>query len=275
MNALLSPDLALLAGAVFSAGLLAGVLAGLLGIGGGIVVVPALYHVFGLIGVDDAVRMQMAVGTSLLTILPTSIRSLTSHNKRAAVDWAVLRRWVLPMAGGVLTGTAVARVVDGSVLAGVFAVMILAMAAKMAFGRTEWRLGPRMPGGWIERTYAGLSGFLSALMGIGGGIFGVSIMTLYAMPIHRAVATASGFGVIISLTGTPGMMLGGLGFDGRPPFSIGFVNPLAFAVLMPATLLSVPLGVRLAHGLSQRMLERAFAVFLVITSLSIVIDLLG
>ena len=264
---------ALLAGTVFGAGLGAGVLAGLLGIGGGIVIVPALYFVFGILGVDDAIRMQMAVGTSLMSIIPTSIRSLTSHHKRGAVDWRVLKRWALPLAAGVFSGTAAASAMPGKNLTAIFTVLILIMAAKLVFAPDTWRLGAEMPGGWTERIYASLSGFFSAIMGIGGGIFGVSFMTLYGKPILNAVATASGFGLIISLPGTLGMMAGGWDVDGRPPLSLGFVNLLSVAVLLPATWLAVPLGVRFAHGISRTMLERAFAIFLVVTATGMIADL--
>jgi uncharacterized protein len=266
-------QLALLAGTVFGAGLGAGVLAGLLGIGGGIVIVPALYFVFGILGVDDAIRMQMAVGTSLMSIIPTSIRSLTSHHKRGAVDWAVLRRWALPLVAGVLSGTAAASAMPGKTLTAIFTALILIMAAKLVLAPETWRLGTQMPGGWTERIYAALSGFFSAIMGIGGGIFGVSFMTLYGKPILNAVATASGFGLIISLPGTLGMMAGGWDADGRPPLSLGFVNLLSVAVLLPATWIAVPLGVRLAHGISRAMLERAFAIFLVVTAAGMIADL--
>ncbi|MFP3943947.1 MAG: sulfite exporter TauE/SafE family protein [Alphaproteobacteria bacterium] len=266
-------QLPLLAAAVFAAGLGAGVLAGLLGIGGGIVIVPALYFVFGLLGVDDGIRMQMAVGTSLMSIVPTSIRSLTSHHKRGAVDWNILRRWALPLVLGVLAGTAAASAMPGTVLTAVFTVLILLMAAKLVFVPESWQLGRQMPGGWTERIYAALSGFFSAVMGIGGGIFGVSFMTLYGMPILNAVATASGFGVVISLPGALGFMAGGWGVDGRPPLSLGFVNLLSAALLLPATWLAVPFGVRLAHGIGRVMLERAFALFLLVTAVSMAADL--
>lgn len=250
------------------AGVCAGTLAGLLGVGGGIVIVPVLYNVFTSLGIDEGVRMHLAVGTSLATIIPTSIRSMRAHAKRGAVDFELLRAWGPPMFIGTLIGTAVAGLVSGEVLTGVFASVAILVALNFAFGREEWRIGNELPrkgvGGY---ALSGGIGGLSAMMGIGGGTFGVTTMSLFGYPIHKAVATSSGLGLIISIPGTIGLILSGWGAANLPPASFGYVSLLGFALITPTTVLMAPVGVRFAHALPKRRLIQAFALFLGITSI--------
>lgn len=260
-------DLILFAGALLATGIVAGIIAGLLGVGGGIVIVPVLFHMFTLLGIDESVRMHLAVGTSLGTIIPTSIRSVRAHNKKGAVDWDLLKRWALPMLIGVGIGTALAAYVNGAVLTAVFATVALLVAFNMAFGREEWRLGSQLPGPAGQGVIASTIGGVSAMMGIGGGTFGVTVMTLFGRPIHQAVATSAGLGLLISVPGAIGFMLSGIGIEGRPPFSIGYVNLIGLALIVPATVLAAPWGAQLAHAVSRKTLARAFAFFLLITSL--------
>ncbi|HKQ81004.1 MAG TPA: sulfite exporter TauE/SafE family protein [Steroidobacteraceae bacterium] len=257
------------------AGLAGGVIAGLLGVGGGIVVVPVLYHVFSGLGVDDSIRMPLAVGTSLATIIPASIRSNTSHRKKGAVDMMLLKSWAPALIAGVLGGSVVARLIGGKGLTLVFAVLALIVAAYMAFGRADWRLGEALPEGPAKLGLAGGIGLFSTLMGIGGGTFGVPIMTLFGMPVHRAVGTSSGLGLLIGIPGTIGFILSGWGALHLPPFSLGYVNLLGFLLITPATWLAVPWGVELAHRLSRSALTRAFALFLALTSLRMFIGLMS
>ncbi len=260
---------------LLAAGIIAGILAGLLGVGGGIVIVPVLFHVFTALGIDESVRMHLAVGTSLATIVPTSIRSLRSHAKRGAVDKEILRVWAWPILGGVMFGTIIAAFVGGQVLTMVFATLALAVAFNMAFGNENWRLGQQMPSRTSQSLMAGVMGVLSTLMGIGGGTFGVTAMTLFGVPIHRAVATASGFGLIIAVPAAIGFMITGFGVEARPPFSIGYVNLIGFALIVPMTVAAAPLGVRLAHAMPRKTLIRAFAFFLLITSIRMFWSLLS
>lgn len=272
--AILTPDILLLAAGLLVAGVFAGIIAGLLGVGGGIVIVPVLFHAFPMLGVDEAVRMHLAVGTSLATIIPTSLRSVASHNKHGAVDWVLLKEWAVPITIGVLAGSAAANYVSGGFLMLVFAVIALAVALNLAFGKEEWRLGDAMPGGGAKHAIGMSIGGLSTLMGIGGGTFGVTLMTLFNVPIHRAVATAAGLGVIISIPGTIGFISAGIGELGRPPLSLGYVNLIGFALIVPATVLTTPWGVALAHALPRQTLKRAFAAFLALTSIRMFMDLI-
>ena len=249
------------------AGVCAGIMAGLLGVGGGIVIVPVLYHVFTALGIDEGVRMHLAVATSLGVIIPTSIRSVRAHAKRGAVDFKLLRSWAPAVFIGTLIGTMIADFVSGPILTGIFATVALVVSANYAFSRAEWRLGEALPTGFPAHALAGAIGCLSALMGIGGGTFAVTTMTLYGYPIHRAVGTAAGLGLIISVPGTIGHIIGGWHHANLPPLSLGYVNLLGFALITPTTVLTAPWGVTLAHALPRKRLIQAFALFLAVTSI--------
>lgn len=254
-------------------GAFAGVLAGLLGVGGGIVIVPALYHVFSYLDVDPAVRMHLAVGTSLATIIPTSIRSVLGHRKRGAVDGVLMKAWAAPILVGVLAGTALAAIIPSTGLMAIFAVVAMAVAVHMAFGNPSWRLRDSLPTGLIGALLPAVIGAVSAMMGIGGGTLSVPILSLFAYPIHRAVATAAGFGLLIAVPATLGFAIAGWDNSALPSPSLGYVSVIGFALIVPATVLSVPLGVRLAHWMSPVVLRRSFAVFLGLTALRMFADL--
>ncbi len=253
--------------AIGLSGLIAGTVAGLLGVGGGIVLVPVLYQALSFLGIDETVRMPLAVGTSLATIIPTSIRSTLSHNKKGAVDWDVLRAWALPTFFGVLVGTWAASLVGGKGLTAVFAGGAGALGLFMLLGREDWRLGDGVPKGLWSWPLGLVNGCLSVMMGIGGGTFGVTVMTLFGAPIHRAVATAAGFGLIIAVPGAIGMIVTGWNAEGLPPYSLGYVSLIGLALIVPATIVAAPWGVALAHSLSRRALRLAFGTFLCLTAL--------
>lgn len=259
-------ELAPFALGLIATGLVAGVLAGLLGVGGGIVIVPVLYHVFTLLGIDEAVRMHLAVGTSLGTIVLTSIRSVRAHARKGAVDWPLLKSWATPILAGVAVGTVVAAWVSGDALTGVFATIALLVAANLAFGKESWRLGTELPGKPAQYSVAGVIGALSALMGIGGGTFAVSFMTLYGKNPREAVATSSGLGVLIAVPAVIGFVLAGWKDPLLPPFSLGYVNLIGIAFIAPLSVLAAPWGAAIAHAISHKALIRAFAFFLALTS---------
>lgn len=268
-------DLLLLAGALVATGLVTGLLAGLLGIGGGGIMVPVLYQVFTSLGVDPALCIHLAVGTSLSVIVPTSLRSFRSHRAKGAVDSDLLRSMALPVVAGVVLGALVARTSNDTVLKAVWAGCATLMAAKLYFGRESWRLGDEIPGNPGRALYGGFVGLVSTLMSIGGGAFITTFMTLYGRPIHQAVATASGFGPIIAIPGAIGFVWAGWHAAGLPPGSFGYVNLLGTAMIVPASVLTAPLGVRVAHGISRRKLEVAFASFLALVALRFFVSLLA
>ncbi|MBS0469648.1 MAG: sulfite exporter TauE/SafE family protein [Proteobacteria bacterium] len=257
------------------AGIVGGLIAGMLGVGGGIVIVPVLYHVMDLIGIDPGVRMHIAVGTSLATIIPTSISSLRSHNKKGAVDWEMLRRWVVPMVIGVAAGSLIAGEVRGQALALFFACVALPVAAQMAFFGEDRRIADSLPGGAGDWALAGGIGGVSTMMGIGGGTIGVPAMTLFGVPIHRAVGTASAFGAIISIPGTIGAFVTGWGAAGLPPYSLGYVNLLGFVLIAPASFVMAPFGAQIAHNMDRARLRKMFALFIAITAGRMLYDALG
>ena len=246
----------------------AGVLAGLLGVGGGIVLVPAYFYAFSALGFGGDQLMQVCVATSLATIIVTSLRSVQSHNRKGAVDWKILRAWAPGIAIGAVLGLLVASRVSSGVLQGVFGAAGLAVGLYMALGRSNWQLATSLPGGAGRAGVSSGLGFLSVLMGIGGGTFGVPIMTLCAVPIHRAVATAAGFGLIIALPSAIGFLFLNLPEGAAPPLTIGAVNLPAFALTIAMTLVTTPLGAKLAHAMDPGPLKRVFGGFLILVALN-------
>jgi uncharacterized membrane protein YfcA len=253
--------------ALLVAGVVAGLLAGLFGIGGGAILVPIFFHVFGLLGVTDAVRMHLALGTSLAIIVPTSIRSFAAHRQKGAVDIALLKGWIVAVPLGTIIATVIAAWASSTELRLIFAVIALVLALRMIFNRQSWRLGDDLPPNPLKFAVGTGIGILSGLMGIGGGVMNNTFMTLYGRTIHQAVATSSGVGVLISIPGLIGYVWGGWGEPGLPPFSTGYINWLAVALLIPVTLYSAPYGARIAHALTKRQLEFSFALFLVSVSI--------
>jgi uncharacterized membrane protein YfcA len=190
--------------------------------------------------------------------------------KVGAVDVAVLRAWGPWITLGALAGAMLAGAANTEMLLIVFGGGLLLVAAQMAFSSPNWRLARDLPVGLPRAALASLIGLLSALMGIGGGAFGVTMMTLCGRPIHQAVATASGFGAAIALPAALGYMFAGWGRPGLPPWSLGFVNAPGFLVLALLTALTAPIGARLAHRLPQLALKRAFAAFLAVVAFNMV-----
>lgn len=263
----LTSDFGLLAVVMLFAGAATGVLAGVFGVGGGALMVPVLYEVFGVMDVADEVRMPLAVGTSLAIIIPTSIKSYRGHKARGSVDDTLLKAWAVPIIVGVLIGAAIARYASPIVMQVVFVAVAGTNAVKLISGTTRWDIASDLPKGWLLRTYGGLIGLLSSLMGIGGGQIATIIMTLHGRAIHQAVATSAGIGVLISVPGAIGYVLAGFGRSDLPSDAIGFVSLLGLLFFAPTTILTANLGVRLAHSLSRRRLELAFGIFLLLVCL--------
>lgn len=248
-------------------GCIAGVLAGLFGIGGGIIIVPVLEAALGFLGVDPAIRMHVAVATSLATIIPTSISSARAHHRRKSVDFDIVRRWAIFVLIGALLGAWIAAQVHSRVLAMVFAALALLVALKMVFLPETRNLTDAVPRGPLVSAIPTAIGCLSSMMGIGGGTFSVMTLTLFNEPIHRAVGTAALFGLIISLPGTVGFIATGWGDVRLPPGSLGYVSLVGFALIAPATVLTAPIGAKIAHDLSQKRLGMFFGIFLLVVSL--------
>jgi uncharacterized membrane protein YfcA len=257
---------------LLACGSVAGILAGLLGVGGGIVIVPMLYHVYTGLGIGVATAMPLSVGTSLSTIVFTSLVSARSHSRRGTVDWALVRRWIPWMLVGVVIGTLLGSYVPGAILKSVFGVLLSLVAAHMLLTATrKATFAEQLPTNGVQSGIATGVGSVAAMLGIGGGTLVVPILNLFSYPIHRAVGTAAVFGFVISVPATAGYVLSGWGHAGLPAVSTGYVNWLSFAALVPATMLFAPVGVRLCHRLNVARLKQVFAVFLLLVGLKMAI----
>jgi uncharacterized protein len=252
--------------ALLAAGAMIGFLAGVFGVGGGAISVPIFYELFGVLGYPPEVAMPVAVGTSLAVIVPTSISSTRGHHKRGTVDLEVLRAWAVPVLIGVGLGAVIARFAAPVVFQAVFVVIALINAVKLLTGGKGWRLRETLPGALAMRLSGMAIGLVSAIMGIGGGAVSNLFLTLHGVPIHRAVSTSAGVGVLIAIPGTIGYILAGLGKVDLPPGSLGFVSLIAFALTIPTSLLTTRFGIALAHRLSRRALEIAFGSFLLLVA---------
>lgn len=262
-------ELAVLVMTMGGAGILAGLIAGLFGVGGGTVLVPALFFAFQTFGFGGESSLHVAVGTSLSTIISTSLRSVAAHRKAGRVDEAVLRNFTPWIALGAILGAILAGLSDRAALGTIYAVIALAIAAHFGFGREDWVPLKGLPqGGARAATGTGI-GIASAMMGLGGGALGSTLMTLAGRPIHQAVATASGFGVAIAIPATLGFIIAGWDAPGRPPLSAGYVNVPGFVVLALLTGAVAPYGARLAHTLNKTLLRRTFGAWLALTAAAV------
>jgi uncharacterized membrane protein YfcA len=260
-------ELALLLVAV---GALSGFLAGVFGIGGGAILVPVFYECFRIAGVPVEVRMPLCIGTSLAIIIPTSIRSYRAHRARGAVDGDILKAWWLPVLIGVIAGSVTARYARERLFKIVFVMVAYSAAARLLLARETWKFGDDLPRGPLMKTYGFIVGLLSTLMGIGGGLFSNLLMTFYGRPIHQAVATSSALAVLISIPGAIGYVYAGwpaaAHYPGvaalQLPFALGYVSLIGAVLVMPTSLLTAGLGVRVAHAMSKRTLEIAFGCYL-------------
>lgn len=264
--------IALLIAGLLATGAIAGLLAGLLGVGGGIVIVPVLFLLFKALAIPDTVAMHVAVATSLSTIILTSISSARAHHRRGAVDPDMLKLWAPFIFAGAGFGGYVSQYIKGDYLTAIFGGIALLVAINMANPK-KFVIADNLPVNPLKNgMIGGVIGTLSALMGIGGGTFSVPALTLYSVPVHRAVGTAAAFGFIIAVPATLGFIFAGWGVEGRPPLSLGYVSLPAALIIFSATILTAPQGAKLAHAINPRALKIAFAVFLAITSVRMLME---
>jgi len=263
-------------------GALAGFLAGVFGIGGGAILVPVFYECFRLAGVPLEVRMPLCVGTSLAIIIPTSIRSYRAHYARGAVDMEILRVWWLPVLIGVVAGSVIARYAPERLFKIVFVTVAWFAAARLLSGRESWKFGDDLPKGPLMRVFGFFVGLFATLMGVGGGLFANLLMTFYGRPIHQGVATSSALAVLVSIPGALGYVYAGWPVAVhypdvlalQSPFAIGYVSLIGAILVMPTSLLTAPLGVKAAHAMSKKTLERAYGSYLFIAGGRFVVSLL-
>jgi len=244
-------------------GAFAGLMAGLLGVGGGLIIVPVLAGIFQHQQMSAAVIMHLAIGTSLATIVVTSVSSVRAHHQRGAVLWPVVWRLTPGIVIGAWLGAVVADALPSAVLSKIFAVFVLVVAAQMAFGAkpAPHRELPGAPG---MLATGGVIGAVSAIVGIGGGSLTVPFLTWCNTPMRQAVATSAACGLPIALAGAIGFIVTGLNAAELPAWSLGYVYGPALVGVAFASMLSAPLGAKLAHTLPAEVLKKVFAVFLML-----------
>jgi len=262
-------------------GALSGFLAGVFGIGGGAILVPVFYECFGLAGVPLEIRMPLCVGTSLAIIIPTSISSYRAHHARGAIDKDILRAWWLPILIGVLAGSVIARYAPERLFKIVFVMVAYFAAVRLLAARESWKFGDDLPKGPLMRIFGLGVGLLATLMGVGGGLFANLLMTFYGRPIHQGVATSSAIAVLVSIPGALGYVYAGwpaaAHYPDVPalqfPLALGYVSLIGAVLVMPMSLLTAPLGVRVAHAMSKKTLERSYGTYMLIVGTRFAISL--
>ncbi len=254
-------------------GAVAGVLAGLLGVGGGLVIVPMMVLALTWQGVSGEHIMHLALGTSLASIIFTSISSFSAHHRRGAVQWQVVRRIVVGILVGTYLGATVAARLSTNALKAIFVVFLYYMAIQFLLDRKP-QPGRTLPG-LAGMFLAGLIiGIVSAFVGIGGGTLSVPFMIYCNLPVHTAIGTSAAIGLPIAVAGAVGYVVNGLGAASLPPWSLGFVYLPALAGIVACSVLTAPLGARLAHSLPVSHLKRVFAILLLIMGTKLLTDLL-
>ena len=267
-------DWALLIISLVALGGAAGFLAGLLGVGGGIVLVPGLLFIFQALGMASESLIHVCVGTSLALIIPNGLMSARAHWKKGAVDFVLVKAIGIGILGGVVIGTVVADILAGPTLQMIFASAVVCLAVLMVANPARFKLLQAMPPQpWPSVAGAGI-GTISTLIGIGGGTLSVPFMSLCNIPIHKAIGTAAALGVVIAVPAAFGFVIIGMGEDGRPPFSAGYVNVLARFLILPSSLMAVKAGVWAAHKAPVDLMRRVFAGFLVLVAFKMWMDIL-
>ncbi len=252
-------------------GAVAGMLAGLLGIGGGIIIVPVLALVFEMQGIDINVLMHAAIGTSLATIVVTSLSSVRTHHRHRAINWSVVRVITVGVVAGGLAGAGLASFIPGKGLKIIFSVFVLLIAAQMYFGNSA-KPHRALPGAIGIISAGSVIGIISSLLGVGGGSMSVPFLTWCNVNIRSAVATSSAIGFPIALAGTVGFTVSGWDISGRPVMSIGYVNLPAFFSIVIASVVFAPVGARFAHHISPILLKRIFAAFLLVLGVRMILS---
>lgn len=252
---------------LLATGAIAGILAGLLGVGGGIVIVPVLFYLFDYLEIPKTISMHLAVATSLATIIPTSISSARSHHKKGALDTNLLKFWSPFIFIGAALGGYLSRYIKSDDLTVLFGVIALVVSINMAIPKKMVVMNHLPKSKMLNAAIGSIIGFLSSLMGIGGGTLSVPALTLFSYPVHRAVGTASAFGLVIAIPAVIGFIFAGIDVADRPPYSFGYVNLVAMVLIFSMTIFTAPIGAKIAHKINAKSLKLAFAIFLFITAI--------
>ncbi len=255
---------------LLAAGVASGFIAGLFGVGGGIVRIPIFLFLFPIFGIHADVLMHVAAGTSLALAIPSSVMASRAQYKAGKLDLNFLKGWVPALILGVLIGIFLMRYVTSRFLEQVFAVVILLISVQMFFTNSEFKITKVFPGRILKGFLALVIGGLSTMLGLTGGSFTTPVLTAFGYPIHRSIAVATAGGFFISTVGAAGSFVNGIGIAGRPEFSLGYIDLTAVLVMIVPIIIMAPQGVRLANHLSQERLRRVFSVFLFIVALDMI-----
>jgi len=248
-------------------GVIGGLIAGLFGVGGGIVIVPILFWIFTSLNFPNEILMHMAIGSSLATIIPTSISSARAHYHRGSIEIDIIKKWAPGIFLGAIIGGLSGKYFSVNELKYLFASIAFLVALNMFF-KEPLRLGNNFPKSrLLNIIMSSLIGLVSSLMGVGAGTLGVPALVALSVPVHKAIGTAAALGLFIAVPATLGLAFSGFNIPNRPPMSIGYVNLIAFFIMFPLTVFFAPVGVKLAHRINQRALKSIFGIFLIITSI--------
>ena len=251
-----------------SAAAVAGFMAGLLGVGGGIIMVPALYYAFTVLDFDIVTRMHLSVGTSLAIIIPTSIISTKTHMEYDAVDFKMVRSFGIFILLGVIAGTFLAVNLKTPSLVLFFSIFAFIVGIFFIFIREKLMENPKKISDFVKNISGIIIGFISVPLGIGGGSLMVPFMRTFGYDIRKSIGTAAAVGFLIAVSGTATMIMGGKIIDNvNTPFSIGYINLLDFIVFVPVTMIMARIGAKAVYKINKNLLSKIFGTFLIIVSI--------
>jgi len=247
---------------------IAGFMAGLLGVGGGLVMVPALYYAFSVLNFEIETKMHLALGTSLAIIIPTSIMSTRTHMKYKAVDLGLIKSFGIYIIIGVFFGTLLASKLKTAGLVLFFSIFAFLVGLFFIFLKNKLEETEKNIPKIFKIIIGNLIGFISVPLGIGGGSLSVPFMRLFGYDMRKAIGTSAAIGIVIAITGTVSMIISGaLFFNVRSPLSFGYFNLPGFLVFVPITMLVAPLGAKVVHKVSRSLISRIFGIYLIIISI--------
>ena len=259
-----------------AAAAVAGFMAGLLGVGGGIIMVPALYYAFTVLDFDILTRMHLSVGTSLAIIIPTSIISTKTHMEYDAVDFKMVKSFGIFILFGVIAGTFLAVNLKTPALVLFFSIFAFIVGVFFIFVRENLMENPKKLSNLTKNVSGMLIGFISVPLGIGGGSLMVPFMRTFGYDIRKSIGTAAAVGFLIAVTGTITMIIGGKIIDNvNTPFSIGYINLLGFIVFVPVTMIMARLGAKAVYRIDKKLLSKIFGTFLILVSIRSFIEYLS
>ena len=255
---------------------IAGFMAGLLGVGGGIIIVPALYYAFTILEFDLVTRMHLSVGTSLAIIIPTSIISTKTHMEHDAVDFKMIKSFGIFILLGVIIGTFLAVNLKTPALVLFFSIFALMVGLFFIFLREQLVENPKKISNFIKNISGVIIGFISVPLGIGGGSLMVPFMRTFGYDIRKSIGTAAAVGFLIAISGTTTMIIGGNLINNiNTPFSVGYFNLLGFAVFVPVTMIMARLGAKTVYKINKKILGKIFGIFLIIVSIRSFVEYLN